>query len=165
MPCKDVTELIRVVLDESDCLKEYVFAKRSCGQGVGAESLLIGQLGGMSLEALLAYTAESFLSEFPIQDELEEFLSLKHLFALQGALEVLTGKEPGRAGDPFAASEIAFDVDETIVAGRIGVDLLVDKIQACGGCASCGSEKAETGRETNRKRRESREAPLATAQA
>ena len=164
MPCKDVTELIRVVLDENDRLKEYVFAKRSCGQGVGAESLLIGQLEGVSLEELLDYSAEKFLSDFPIEDEVEEFLSLKHLFALQGALEVLTGKEPGREGDPFAAGEIIYDVSETIVSGRIGVDILVDKIKSCGGCGTCGSEKAEDGREANRKRREARKEPMATVQ-
>ncbi len=147
MSCKDVTETIRVVLDEDDRLKEYVFAKHSCGHGVGAESLLIGQLKGASLKELLNFSAESFLSQFPVRNELEEFLSLKHLFALQGALEVLTGKEPGRVGDPFATGEITCDAGETIVSGRTGVDILVEKISACGGCATCGAATAEDGRE------------------
>ncbi|MCH8205331.1 MAG: hypothetical protein IID09_09210, partial [Candidatus Hydrogenedentes bacterium] len=75
MPCKDVTELLEVVLDGEDRLKAYKFQKRTCGQGVGAESLLIDQLEGRSLEELLDKTAEDFLTEFPIFDEIEEFLS------------------------------------------------------------------------------------------
>ena len=43
MPCKDVTELLEVVLDSEDRLLDYTFSKRTCGQGVGAASLLIEQ--------------------------------------------------------------------------------------------------------------------------
>ena len=82
MPCNDVTELIEVVLDRNDRLKEYRFSKRTCGQGVGAQSLLIDQLGGRPLNELLVMTAEEFLTEYPIDDPVEEFLSLKHLFAV-----------------------------------------------------------------------------------
>ena len=163
MPCKDVTEIIRVVLDADDRLKEYAFAKRTCGQGVGAESLLIDQLRGASAEKLLVYTAEDFLADFPIADEIEEFLSLKHLFAIQSAMEVLTGKEPGREGDAFAAGEIVFDGNETIIQGRIVVDIVTEKIKSCGGCGSCGSEKAEEGRAINERRRAARQKAVAQA--
>ena len=165
MPCSDITELIRVELDESDRLKHYTFAKRTCGQGVGAESLLIDQLRGRNLDQLLAVTAEDFLAEFPIYDEIEEFLSLKHLFAVQSALEVLTGKEPGRKNDPFAAGEIQYDEHETVITGRIIVDLVTEKIKACGGCASCGddSPKVEEGRLLNARRRAARENAAGTA--
>ena len=159
MPCSDVTEVIRVVLDDHDCLKEYHFAKRTCGQGVGAESLLIDQLKGSSMDQLLRIPADDFLSEFPIPDEIEEFLSLKHLFAIQSALEVLTGKEPGRKGDPFAAGEIEYGDGETVIAGRIIVDIVTEKIKACGGCSSCGTDspKVEEGRQKNAQRRAERE--------
>ena len=156
MPCKDVTEILVVVLDAEDRLKEYHFLKRTCGQGVGAESLLIDQLGGRSLDELLNKTAEEFLDEFPIPDEIEEFLSLKHLFAIQGALEVLTGREPGGKNDAFAASGISYGEDETRIEGRIAVDVITEKIEACGGCASCGSEKAEAGKAKNVERRAAR---------
>ncbi len=154
MPCSDVTELLEVVLDDEDRLKEYTFSKRTCGQGVGAESLLIDQLRGRSLDELLNKTADAFLTEFPIVDPLEEFLSLKHLFAVQGALEVYVGREPGGKADAFAASGIEYGVDETRINGRIAVDIVTEKIESCGGCTSCG--KAEEGRERNRERREQR---------
>ncbi len=156
MPCKDVTELLEVVLDGEDRLKAYRFQKRTCGQGVGAESLLIDQLEGRSLEELLNKTAEDFLTEFPIPDEIEEFLSLKHLFAIQGALEVLTGQEPGGKDAAFAASGISYGDDETRIEGRIAVDVITEKIEACGGCASCGSEKVDAGKAKNAERRAAR---------
>lgn len=138
MPCKDITELLEVALDGEDRLKEYRFAKRTCGQGVGAESLLIDQLGGRAMDELLRITAEEFLTQYPIEDEIEEFLSLKHLFAIQGALEVLTGTEAGGPHDFFAASGIIYDVDETRITGRIAVDVVAEKIKACGNCRGCG---------------------------
>lgn len=164
MPCKDLTELIRVTLDQNDRLTDYCFAKRSCGQGIGGNALLLDKLKGSSLAALLEYTAEGFLDEFPPAEEIDEFLSLKHLFALQSALEVLTGKEPGRRGDPFAAGEITYDQDETIVQGRIHIDLLTEKIEACGGCGSCGgeSDKVQQGKLENAERRRARESATST---
>lgn len=160
MPCKDVTELLEVVLDGDDRLKEYTFSKRTCGQGVGAESLLIDQLRGRSLDELLHKTAEAFLTEFPIADPVEEFLSLKHLFAIQGALEVLVGREPGGKADAFAASGVVYDADETRITGRIAVDIVMEKIEACGGCSSCS--KTQEGRQINRERRARREQRRAT---
>jgi hypothetical protein len=142
MPCKDVTEVIEVILDGDECLREYSFSKRSCGQGIGTRSLLIDQLGGRSLNELLFKTAEEFLDEFPIEDPTEEFLSLKHLFAIQGVLEVYTGAEPGGVNDAFAAAGIEYGVDDTRISGIISVDVVVEKIKSCGGCKSCGSSRS-----------------------
>jgi hypothetical protein len=141
MPCKDITELLEVTLDKDECLLAYTFSKRSCGQGIGATSLLIDQLASRSLNELLFKTADEFLEEFPIEDPTEEFLSLKHLFAIQGALEVYTGAEPGGVNDAFAASGIDYDVDQTIISGRIAIDIVTEKIKSCGGCGSCSTTR------------------------
>jgi len=142
MPCSDITETLQVTVDAEDCLKDYWLAKRSCGQGVGAGSLLIDQLGGRSVDTLLTADAETFLTEFPIQDELEEFLSLKHFFAIQSALEVLTGKTPGRKDDPCAAAEIAYENGDTIIDARISIDVVTEKIKSCGNCKGCGTKRS-----------------------
>lgn len=144
MPCNDITEVLEVVLDADDRLKDYALAKRSCGRGVGVASLLIDQLGGRTLDELLHKTAEEYLTEFPIEDETEEFLSLKHLFAIQGALEVLTGTEPGGKDDAFAAGEIVYDADGTRINGLIAIDAVTERIKACGNCRSCGGTKVDT---------------------
>lgn len=161
MPCKDITELLEVVLDAEDRLVEYTFSKRTCGQGVGTAALLIDQLRGRTVEELLHKSAAEFLAEFPISDPIEEFLSLKHLFAIQGALEVYAGVEAGRASDAFAVAGIEYGEDNTRIHGRIAVDIVTDKIKACGGCGTCG--KAGDGREENRKRREQRASNPAAA--
>ncbi|MBM3289331.1 MAG: hypothetical protein FJY92_04195 [Candidatus Hydrogenedentes bacterium] len=141
MPCSDVTEIIHVELDAEDRLQDYYFSKRSCGQGVGAGNLLIDQLRGWSAERILEYDADRYLAEFPIEDELEEFLGLKHFFAIQSVLEVLTGKEPGGKDDPCAAAEISYGDDTLVIDGQIAVDLVTEKIKACGNCRACGKGK------------------------
>lgn len=154
MPCKDITELLEVVLDGSERLKDYRFSKRTCGQGVGAAALLIGQLRGRPAQELLKKTAQEFLAEFPIPDPVEEFLSLKHLFAIQGALEVYAGLESGAKRSAFAVGGIEHGGGETRIHGRIAIDVVTDKIKSCGGCSSCGS--AGEGKAINRARRATR---------
>ena len=143
MPCKDITELLEVVLDDTERLKDYRFSKRTCGQGVGAAALLIDQLRGRPADELLRKTAQEFLAEFPIADPLEEFLSLKHLFAIQGALEVYAGFESGAKQSAFAVAGVEYGDDETRISGRIEVDILTDKIKSCGGCKSCGNSEGK----------------------
>ncbi len=142
MPCSDVTETMQVTIDADDRLKTYWLAKRSCGQGVGAGSLLQDQLAGRSVDTLLNTDAEAYLNEFPIDDELEEFLSLKHFFAIQAALEVLTGKTAGGKDDACAAAEIAYEDGDTIIDALISIDVVTEKIKGCGNCKGCGTKKA-----------------------
>jgi hypothetical protein len=141
MPCSDVTEIIEVRLDEQDRLKDYYLSKRTCGQGVGAGNLLIEWFKGWSADEILAYNSDRFLADHPIEDELKEFLSLKHFFAIQSVLEVLTGKEPGGKDDPCAAAEIRTEDGDLIITGQIEVDLVTEKIKACGNCRACGAAK------------------------
>lgn len=141
MPCSDITEVIEVVLDEKDCLKDYAFRKRTCGQGVGSGNLLIGILGGMPVEELLGMSPDYFLETWPVEDPLEEFLGLKHLIAVQSALEVLLGRASGGPDEICAAAEIGFEDGNTVLTARISVDLVTEKIKSCGGCKSCGTSR------------------------
>lgn len=147
MPCKDVTERIRVVVDAEDRLKDYGFSKRTCGQGIGSATLLLDHLAGLSIDDLLAWDAEIALNTFPIanpgtkEGDIEEFLTLKHFFAVQSALEVLVGREPGRKGDLCSAADISFDDGEMVIEALIDVDIVTDRIKSCGNCGSCGAKK------------------------
>lgn len=143
MPCSDITEVIEVVIDDEDRLKRYAFSKRTCGRGVGVASLLQEYLQGRSVDDILAIEPEPFLDAHPTEDELEEFLGLKHLFAVQSALEVLTGREPGGPGDPCAAAEVAFEGGEVVIEAQIRVDVVTDKIKSCGNCKGCGNKKSK----------------------
>lgn len=143
MPCNDVTEIIEVTIDGEDRLADYVYNKRTCGQGVGAGSLLIDQLRGWTAEALIEADVDAVRASIPFESDLEEFLALKHFFAIQSVIEVLTGKEPGGKGDPCAAAEIAYEDGRVIITGQIDVELVTDKIKSCGNCGSCGQSKKQ----------------------
>lgn len=141
MPCNDITEVIEVVLDENDCVKSYSLSKRTCGQAVGVTDLLLPILKGWSVQRLLACDPEAFFADFPPREPIEEFLGWKHLFALQAALEVLVGKAPGRKDDPCPVASVSHEDGRTTIDARIVIDVLTDRIAACGGCKGCGSRK------------------------
>jgi len=142
MPCKDVTELIRVELDASDRLASYRFVKRTCGQGVGADSLLLDELRGQPIDAIMAVDLERFVESHPVEESIEEFLMLKHLVAVQSALAVLTGQADGGPGEICAAAEVAYEDGMTVMDARISVDLVTERIKSCGGCKGCGKTKS-----------------------
>ncbi|MCC6145197.1 MAG: hypothetical protein IT368_15430 [Candidatus Hydrogenedentes bacterium] len=141
MPCSDVTELIRVVVDANDVLKDYRFIKRTCGQGVGVDTLLMDRLAGQKVEDILAIEPQAFLEAYPVEEPIEEFLNLKHLIAVQSALEVLTGRASGGPKDICAAAEISCEGEDTVLEARISVELMTQKIESCGGCKGCGKTR------------------------
>ena len=138
MPCTDMTELIHIQVDDENRLVDYRFIKRSCGQGVGADSLLMPVLGNQSIESILGVTPEDFLEAYPPAEDIEEFLGLKHLIAIQSTLEVLIGLSHGGPKEICAAAEIAYEGAIATIDARINVDMVVEKIESCGGCKGCG---------------------------
>lgn len=151
MPCSDVTEILEVILDGDENLLDYSFNKRTCGQGIGVANLIIDQLRGRPLNELLFITAEDFLGEFTIPDPTEEFLSLKHLFAIQGALEVYSGAESCGVNDAFAVSGIDYGENDIHIRGLISVDVVTEKIESCGGCKGCGTKRSKPKRKRAKK--------------
>jgi hypothetical protein len=141
MPCSDVTEIIQAVVGDDDCLLSYRFVKRTCGQGVGANSLLEDVLVGQSVDEILAIAPEEFLESHPTEEAIEEFLGLKHLIAVQSVLEVLIGQVAGGAEDMCAAAEISYEAGATTIDAVIKVDLVTERIKSCGNCKGCGTSK------------------------
>lgn len=141
MPCSDVTEVIQAIVGDDDRLLSYRFIKRSCGKGVGADSLLEEILVGQSVDAILAMAPEEFLEDHPPVEAIEEFLGLKHLIAVQSVLEVLVGRSAGGADDLCAAAEIAYENGATTIDAVIKVDLVTERIKSCGSCRGCGTSK------------------------
>ena len=135
VPCTNVVELIQVVLDHDDRLHNYQFVKKTCGQGVGANSLLIDYFKGLSVRELLEIDGETFCRTVPAEDNIVEFLNLKHLFALQAVLETYTGSTAGGKGQPCAVADVSYDNGEVIIDAEIDVDVVTDKIKACQACA------------------------------
>lgn len=142
MPCSDVTEVIEVAVDAEDRVTRYRFVKKTCGQGVGMINLLESVFQGQTVDAILALDPAEFLEDHPVPEGPEEFLSLKHLIAVQAALEVLIGRASGGPDDMCAAAEVSIDeTGEMVVEARIKVDLITEKIASCGNCKGCGKTK------------------------
>lgn len=137
MPCSDVTEVLALELDEGEHLLSYYLNKRTCGRAVGEASLLLERLAGMPVPAITAISADEW--ESGAMDEVELFLELKHLFALQSGLRALLGMDPAGAEDPVKASRIASDGGKLMFEAELSVDILTERIKSCGRCKGCGS--------------------------
>lgn len=139
MPCDDVTEVMEVVLDAGDHLHDYRLIKRSCGRAVGEERLILEEMQGLHADQLLSMEADEFADRTPGLDEVELFLRLKHLFALQGSLRALMGLEPASATSPVRAARVAYEEEHVLFEAEIVVDIITEKIESCGRCKGCGS--------------------------
>ncbi len=138
MPCNNVVELIQIKLDENERLTDYEFVKKSCGQGVGNNSLMIDVFRSLSISELLELEPEAMLSIDPTEDRILEFLRLKHLFAVKATLEVFTGAAAGAQGHACAVADVAYDGIESIINAEIDVDIITEQIKSCPGCKGCG---------------------------
>jgi hypothetical protein len=134
MPCDNVTELMRVVIDHDDRLKSYRLLKRTCGGAVGAESLLLERFQGRAVPELLALRADTFCSDNIVESDVEEFLSLKHFFALKSVLEAFTGSQPAGRDSACTVSGISYDSDGATIDAEIAVGIVTEMIQSCGHC-------------------------------
>lgn len=131
MPCNDITEQVRVVLDRKDCLKSYKLFKKTCGIAVGAESILSDKLVGLSIDDFLRLDEFASYRLNVADDQLEKFLNLKHLFAIRATLTSFTGKDSAGVNDTCTIVSVSYDGDDTIIDAEINIGLLTEKIEAC----------------------------------
>ena len=138
MPCDNVTEKIRLVIDKDDRLVSYKLVKKSCNGLLGQESMLIDLLKDKTTKQILAVDAAAFRNSYSAQSDVEEFIALKHFFAIKSALEAVIGNTPGGADSSCAIAQVNYDNGNLIVEADIAVDIVTEKIRACGICAGCG---------------------------
>jgi len=131
MPCSDLTERIEIALDAHGCLKRYRLRKQHCGRPVGAQALLLAALRGYDIDRILAIISDQWLEEHPAESSVEEFLTRKHLAALQSALAVYTGQRGGGPGEPCTAVSVRAGEDETVILVQLAVDLPTADIPTC----------------------------------
>jgi hypothetical protein len=148
MPCDDVTEVLRVLLDPEDRVQGYSLIKRTCGRAVGELSLIHAWAAGLPAADILAADLDVFLDAHTPADgsemaEAEELLALKHLFALQAGLAVIAGEASGAAGETCAIESMVYGPEGCEFVGQVRIDILADKIKACGRCGTgCGRKRA-----------------------
>jgi len=142
MPCDDVTELLRVVLDAEDRVSTYELFKRTCGRAVGERSLLLATWQGVPTNAIVGMDGDVFADGLTVSDDAELVLTMKHFFAVQAGMRVLLGLEPGGPLDPVRVAAVSGTVNGGLMLeAEIAVDVLAERIQACGRCSGCGVKK------------------------
>jgi hypothetical protein len=142
MPCDDVTEVLRIELDPDDRVRAYELNKRTCGRAVGERSLLAEWATGRAAAEVLVADIDAFLHALAPTGEAEEFLVLKHFFALRMGLAVLVGREPGGATDPCAVASLAHGPEGTELIAHLRVEVLTEQIRSCGRCGKgCGTRR------------------------
>jgi len=140
MPCDDVTEILRVTFDPDERLEGYSLIKRTCGRAVGEQSLIHQWASGMTAEQILEADLDRFLADNPTEDEAEQFLLLKHFFALRSGLEVLVGAASGGAEEACAVDTLTYGDEGTEFVGQLKIDVLTEKVKSCGRCGKgCGA--------------------------
>jgi hypothetical protein len=125
---------MRVTLDHDDRLLHYRLLKMTCGGAVGAESLLLDRLKGRAVGELLALHADTFCHESAAQTDIEEFLSLKHFFALKSVLEAFAGQTPAGPDAACTLAGISYDTAGATIDAEIAVGVVTDLIRSCGHC-------------------------------
>lgn len=140
MPCSDITDRLEVVLGHDDALHSYTLEKLTCGAPVGQASLLLGWLQGRSAESILTLDGIALREACANLTAKNEFLHFKHLMALQEGLRVLLGKASGGPGGTCEATSVVAEPESIRLVASLRVDLITEKIKACGHCRSCGHE-------------------------
>jgi len=106
MTCRDTSEIIKIVLDPDERLRDYSFQKESCGRLIGEENLIGRWLFGKTAGEILEIDLADFEQLITQEDDLKHFLALKHFVAVQKGLAVLLGRTPGGLEDSCSVEYI-----------------------------------------------------------
>jgi len=142
MPCTDVTENLRLVLDPEERIIDYELSKQTCGGAVAGRGLIRKWVKHKPVEEILRLSARKVLEGSRIKSSTDEYLHLKHLFSIQETLSAYTGKTDNE-NDLLSILSVDFGPEGTSVHARINLEVLTDRIKACGLCGDgCRTERA-----------------------
>ncbi|MEW6050914.1 MAG: hypothetical protein AB1644_07630 [Candidatus Zixiibacteriota bacterium] len=145
MPCQDVTEQLTVTLDQQDRVVHYSLSKLTCGGSVGNPSLLRKLVANRPAQEVLEAKPEAVLAAMPTLSETWEFLTRKHLAALQQGLSAFLGLVPSRPSDQCIVISVIGTEKGIRMEADIRVDMITSEIKACGGgtCGNCSSSSSQ----------------------
>jgi hypothetical protein len=143
MPCSDVTELLKISLDPEDRITSYSLNKRTCGGTMGRDELILKMIRGQTATEIVQKPADEFYSGITFSSDLREMVYLKHYFAVQSGLAEFLGRELSESHSECTVESVVYGPDGVELTVLVHVDMLTDKIKACGGCSGCGSPKKQ----------------------
>lgn len=138
-PCNNISDELKILFDNDERLVKYSLTKRSCGAAVGEKTLILDWIKGRSARDLLAMPIEMFAADHATDNDVEEYLLLKHFLGLQSGLRIMLGLESGGKDDYCTVDTIHYGPKGMVLVALLDVEGMTDQIKACGGC--CGAQK------------------------
>jgi hypothetical protein len=132
MPCNNVTETLALVLDTEERIVDYSLHKISCGEPVAGRGLIRRWAKGKTVKQILDLKPVTLSKDGSIDDTVGEYLRLKHLFSIQAALAEFVGNEATQLDDFCTIESVTYSTDGVEIRAAINLDLLTDRIKACG---------------------------------
>lgn len=105
---------------------------------MGNPSLIRKWIELRSAQEILQATPDDILQAIPTKSDTWEFLTIKHLLAVQAGLKALGGETPSTPDSVCAIETIEHGPKGIRMIALIKVDILTQAITACGGCGTCG---------------------------
>ncbi len=134
MPCGDITERVKLTINDNNRIDSYSLSKKTCGGAIGFESLLMKYISGQPIDKIIK-TNKLLFSQTEFDDnEIEKYLRLKHFTAIQSVLNVYLGKSSGGANDSCAIAGIEYDGRNILIDADIKIDLTSDNVESCDHC-------------------------------
>ena len=134
MPCSDITETIKIILDPNDRLVDYTFLKRACGGNIGQKSMLLPQLKDKTVEEIIKLSQADLIDKIKPEDKSEEFLIMKHLSVIQFCFEMHYGKKELDPKNIINIYSINYGEDGTVLEADVKLVLDINRIEPCGNC-------------------------------
>ena len=139
MPCKDITDSLKILVDQNDNFVRYALKKKTCGSDVGRRAMLTKWLKNKPISEVLALSPEDLFTEFPTKSKTWEYLYLKHFIAIKSGLAIIIGENSGGVKDFCTVDSIEYSPDGIILLAELSAGGMNAEIAACEGCATCGS--------------------------
>lgn len=136
MPCKDITDFLRIRINPDGRLLNYALRKKTCKGEVGQKSLLESWLLDRPVEEIVELSPEELFREFPTNDEVDEYLLIKHFIAVKAGLGILLGRESGGVNDFCTVDSILSSPNGTELLAELKVAAMTAEISACASCCT-----------------------------
>ena len=137
MPCNDITDTLKILLDNDDRLVKYALRKKTCGGEVGRKSLIGRWAKGRPAREIISASLDTVLAAHPTTSDVREFMVIKHFLAVKAGLEILLGVTSGGSKDYCKVASVEHGPDGILLVADLSVQGMTEEIRACGHCSNC----------------------------
>lgn len=112
MPCKDTKSVISVRIDAMECLVDFIFAKDTCGKGIGGGTGYKEICVGQNIEDILEMEFPFVLDKLGTEGSEDQFLLYLEWDAVRSTIAQYIGNEEELSSKKHLIASIINDGDE-----------------------------------------------------